>query len=192
MARPIGSASKRCRRRCAPRSGQSGCLGSTGRSYRPAWHDRTPGSPPCFALLISQKKVHTIRPALWLIGKDVLLHVGKPEGTGHAVHSGKQNRPVDGVQSEQPGQRIPSDASPTRDSVELFLCRRNDLPGQKPQIVILAVGAGARVLKAGGLSQDTISWFQSRSLTATSVNSGQPAACVISYTLWPSAEKVLR
>ena len=89
-----------------------------------------------FALLIPQRKVHTIWPTLWLMGKDVLLHTRKPEGAGHAAHPGKHVRLVDGVQSEQPGQRIPGNSTPTRNAAKLFLCRRNDLLGQKPQIVI--------------------------------------------------------
>ena len=44
---------------------------------------------PGLALLISQGKVHTVRPTLWLVGEDVLLHAGKPEGAGHAPYTGK-------------------------------------------------------------------------------------------------------
>ena len=102
-----------------------------------------------FTLLISQRKVHTIRPALWLTGEDVLLHAGKPEGAGHAAHPGKQIRLVDGVQSEQPGQRVPGDAPPARNVAKLFLRRWDDLPGQKPQIVVRAAGAGVRVFESG-------------------------------------------
>lgn len=42
-----------------------------------------------FALLIPQRRVHTIRPTLWLTGEDVLLHAGKPEEAGHAAYAGK-------------------------------------------------------------------------------------------------------
>ena len=101
-----------------------------------------------FALLISQRKVHTIRQVLWLVGEDVLLHTGKPEGAGHAAHPGKQVRLVDGIQSEQPSQRIPGDPPPTRNAAKLFLCRRNDLLGQKPQIVVRPAGAGVRVFES--------------------------------------------
>ena len=102
-----------------------------------------------FALLIPQRKVHMIRPTLWLMGKDVLLHAGKPEGAGHAAHPGKQVRLVDGIQSEQPSQRIPGDPPPTRNAAKLFLCHRNDLLGQKPQIVVRPTGAGVRAFESG-------------------------------------------
>ena len=39
-----------------------------------------------FALLISKRKVHTVRPTLWLVRKDVLLHTGKPERAGHTAN----------------------------------------------------------------------------------------------------------
>ena len=37
-----------------------------------------------------------------------------------------------------------------------------------------------------------MSWFQSRSLMATSANGGQPEACAFSNIFWYSWEKVLR
>src|SRR5699024_7849224 len=43
--------------------------------------DRIPG----FALLISQREIDAVRPALWLMGEDVLLHTRKPEGAGHTA-----------------------------------------------------------------------------------------------------------
>lgn len=104
---------------------------------------------PGFALLIPRRKVHTIWPTLWLMGKDVLLHTRKPEGAGHAAHPGKQICLIDGIQSEQPGQRISSDAPPTRNVAKLFLCHRNDLLGQKPQIVVRPTGAGVRAFESG-------------------------------------------
>lgn len=58
--------------------------------------DRVPG----LALLVSQREVDAVRQALGLVGKDVLLHAGEPEGTGHAAHPRKQVRPIDGVQGE--------------------------------------------------------------------------------------------
>ena len=83
------------------------------------------------------------------MGKDVLLHAGKPEGAGHTPHPGKQIRLVDGIQSEQPGQRIPGDSTPTRNAAKLFLCRRNDFLGQKPQIVVRPASAGVCVFESG-------------------------------------------
>lgn len=93
-----------------------------------------------FALLISQREIYAVRLVLWLIGEDVLLHAGKPEGAGYAAHPGKQICLVDGIQSEQPGQRVPGDAPPARNAAKLFLRRRNDLLGQKPQIVVRPAG----------------------------------------------------
>ena len=42
-----------------------------------------------FALLVTQREIYAVRPMLWLVGKDVLLHTGKPEGAGHASYTGK-------------------------------------------------------------------------------------------------------
>ena len=150
--------------------------------------DRVPG----LALLVSQGEVDAVWLALGLVGKDVLLHAGKPERAGHAAHPGKQIRPVDGVQGEQPGQRIPSDFPPGRNSSYFLLCRGDDLLGQQPHIVVRAAGAGLRIFEGGGLSQGTMSWFQSRLLIATCVNGGQPVACAVSNIFCPSPEKVLR
>lgn len=102
-----------------------------------------------FALLISQREIYAVRLVLWLMGEDVLLHSGKPEGAGHAAHPGKQICLVDGVEGKQPGQRISGDAPPARNAAKLFLCRRNNLLGQKPQIVVRAAGAGVRVFESG-------------------------------------------
>ena len=101
-----------------------------------------------FALLISQREIYAVRLVLWLMGEDVLLHSGKPKGAGHTAHPGKQICLVDGVQSKQPGQRVPGDAPPTRNAAKLFLCRRNDLLGQKPQIVVRPAGAGVRIFES--------------------------------------------
>lgn len=92
-------------------------------------------------LLISQGKIDAVCPALWRVGEDILLHAGKPERAGHAAYAGKQIRPVNGIQRKQPGQRIPGDPPPTRGTGNLFLCRWNNLLGQKPQIVVCATGA---------------------------------------------------
>lgn len=75
------------------------------------------------------------------MGEDIVLHSGKPERAGHTAYTGKQIRPVDGVQSKQAGQRIPSDPPPGRYAGKLFLCRGDDLSGQEPQIVVRAAGA---------------------------------------------------
>ena len=50
-----------------------------------ASQDRVPG----LALLISQRKVHTVRPMLWFMGEDILFHTWKPERAGHAAYTGK-------------------------------------------------------------------------------------------------------
>lgn len=145
-----------------------------------------------FALLVTQGKVHTIWTSLWLMGEDVLLHSRKPKRAGDAAYTRKQIRLVDGIQRKRPSQGVPSDPSPTRDSANLFLCCWDDLLSQELQIVICATNAGIGILKAGELSQGTMSWFQFRSLMATSVNGGQLVACAVSYTFWLSSRKVLR
>ena len=107
--------------------------------------DRVPG----LALFVSQGEVDAVWLALGLVGKDVLLHAGKPEGAGHAAHPGKQIRPVDGVQGEQPGQGVPGDPTPAWDSANLFLCYWDDLLGQEPQVVVRAAGTGLGVFEGG-------------------------------------------
>ena len=102
-----------------------------------------------FALLITQRKVHTIRPTLWLVGEDLLFYTGKPEGAGHAAHPGKQVCLIDGIQSEQPGQRVPGNPSPARNFIDLFLCRWDELLGQKPQLGVRAASAGVYVFESG-------------------------------------------
>lgn len=104
---------------------------------------------PGLALLVPQGEVDAVRPALGLIGEEVLLHAGKPEGAGHAAHPGKQIRLVEGVQGEQPGQGVPGDPAPTRNSGKLLLCCWDDLLGQQPQIVVRAAGAGLGVFEGG-------------------------------------------
>ena len=42
-----------------------------------------------FALLVPQREIYAVRPTLWLVRKDVLLHAGIPEGAGHAPYMGK-------------------------------------------------------------------------------------------------------
>ena len=51
-----------------------------------------------FALLVPQGEIHAVRPALWLMGEDILLHSRKPERAGHAAHTGEQICLIDGVQ----------------------------------------------------------------------------------------------
>ena len=75
-----------------------------------------------FALLVTQGKIHTIGTSLWLMGEDVLLHSWKPERARHAANPWKEIRPVDGIQRKQPGQRIPSDPTPARNSGTFLLC----------------------------------------------------------------------
>ena len=117
-ARPIGSASRLCRQRCARPHGRSGCQGSTETPCRSPCPDRTPGSPPCSARHAARPgsgscspcppgEVHAVGPALGLVGEEVLLHAGIPEGAGYDAHPGKPICLVDGVQGKQPGQRIP-------------------------------------------------------------------------------------
>ena len=67
-----------------------------------------------FALLVTQGKVHTIWPPLRFMGEDILFHTGKPEGTGHAAHPGKEICLADGIQRKQTCQRIPSNSAPAR------------------------------------------------------------------------------
>ena len=43
----------------------------------------------CLSLLVPQREIYAVRPTLWLVRKDVLLHTGKPEGAGHASYTGK-------------------------------------------------------------------------------------------------------
>ena len=106
--------------------------------------DRVPG----LTLLVPQGEVDAVRPALGLMGEEVLLHAGKPEGAGHAAHPGKQIRLVEGVHGEQPGQGVPGDPAPTRDSINLLLCRWNNLFRQKPQIVVRTTGAGLSIFES--------------------------------------------
>ena len=108
-----------------------------------ASQDRVPG----LALLISQRKVHAVRPMLWFMREDILFHTWKPERAGHAAYTGKQVRLLDGIQRKQPRQRIPSHTSPTRSSVNLLLCRWDDLLGQEPQIVVRTTGAGSSIFE---------------------------------------------
>ena len=96
---------------------------------------------PGLALLISQRKVHTIWPLFRFMGEDILFHAWKPERAGYAAYTGKQVCLVDGIQRKQPRQRIPSDPSPTRSSVNLLLCRWDDLLGQEPQLVVRTTSA---------------------------------------------------
>ena len=103
-----------------------------------------------FVLLVTQRKVHAVRQTLWLMGADVLLYSRKPERTGRAPYTGKQVRLVDGLQSKQPGQGVSGDPTPTRNSVNLFLYRWNNIPGQKLQIVVCAAGAGLGIFESGG------------------------------------------
>ena len=95
-----------------------------------------------FALLISQRKVHTIWTPLRFMGEDILFHTRKPERAGHTSYTGKQVRLVDRIHGKQPGQRVSGNPSPTRDSVNLLLYRWNNLFGQEPQIVIRTAGTG--------------------------------------------------
>lgn len=44
---------------------------------------------PGLALLVPQGEVDAVRPAFGLMGEEVLLHAGKPEGAGHATYTGK-------------------------------------------------------------------------------------------------------
>ena len=44
---------------------------------------------PGLALLVSQGEVHAVRPTLWLIGEDIVLHSGKPERARHTAHPRK-------------------------------------------------------------------------------------------------------
>ena len=39
-----------------------------------------------FALLVPQGKIHTLRPALWFMGDDILFHAGKPKRAGYAAN----------------------------------------------------------------------------------------------------------
>ena len=103
-----------------------------------------------FVLLVTQRKVHVVRQTLWLKGEDVLLYSRKPERIGRAPYTGKQVRLVDGIQRKQPGQGVSGDPTPTRNSVNLFLYRWNDIPGQKPQIVVCAAGAGLGIFESRG------------------------------------------
>ena len=145
-----------------------------------------------FALLVTQGKVHTIWPPLRFMGEDILFHTGKPEGTGHAAHPGKEICLADGIQRKQTCQRIPGDPPPpgglgsSLSVAGMISSVRSRRYSSAPPV------QGSAFLKAGGLSQGTISWFHSRSLMATSVNGGQPAACADSYTFCPSSRKVLR
>ena len=59
-----------------------------------AAQDRVSG----LALLVSQGEIYAVRPTLRLMGEDVLLHAGIPEGAGHAAHTGEQICLIDGVQ----------------------------------------------------------------------------------------------
>ena len=89
-----------------------------------------------------------IRPTLWLMGKDVLLHAGKPEGAGYAAHSRKQIRLVDGIQSEQTGQRIPGNSAPSWNAGNFPLCRWDNFLRQKPQIVVRTTGARLSIFES--------------------------------------------
>ena len=123
-----------------------------------------------------------IWPTFWFMGEDVLLHSGKPERPRHTAHTGEQIRLVNAVQSKQPGQRVAGNPTPARDSSNFLLCCWNNFLYQESQIIVRTASVqGSAFLKAGGLSQGTISWFQSRLLMATRVNGGQPAACATSY-----------
>ena len=51
-----------------------------------------------FTLVVPQGEIHAVRPALWLMGEDILLHSRKPERAGHAAHTGEQICLIDGVQ----------------------------------------------------------------------------------------------
>ena len=80
--------------------------------------------------------------------EDILLHAGKPKRAGYAVHTGKQVRLVDGIQRKQPSQGVTSDSSPTRDSVNLFLCRWYNLLGDELQIVVRTTGARLSIFES--------------------------------------------
>lgn len=51
-----------------------------------------------FTLFVPQGEIHAVRPEIWLMGEDILLHSRKPERAGHAAHTGKQICLIDGVQ----------------------------------------------------------------------------------------------
>lgn len=80
--------------------------------------------------------------------EDILLHAGKPKRAGYAVHTGKQVRLVDGIQRKQPSKGVPSDPSPPRNSVNLFLCRWNNLLGKELQIVVCTTSAGIGIFES--------------------------------------------
>ena len=101
-----------------------------------------------FALLVTQGKVHTIWPPLRFMGEDILFHTGKPEGTGHAAHPGKEICLADGIQRKQTCQRIPGDPPPPGGSGEFPLCRWDDLLSQKPQIFVRTTGAGLSIFES--------------------------------------------
>ena len=106
--------------------------------------DRIPGR----ALLVPQGEVHAVRSALRRMGEEVLLHAGKPEGAGHAAHPGEQICPVDGIQGKEPRQGVSGDPTPTRDSVNLLLCRWNNLLGEEAQIFVRTTGAGLSIFES--------------------------------------------
>lgn len=107
--------------------------------------DRVPG----LVLLVPKGEVDAVRLAFGLMGEDVLLHARKPERTGHAAYTGKQIRPVDGIQGKQPRQRIPGNPPPTRSAGYFLLCRWDDLLGQQLQIAIRAASAGLGIFEGG-------------------------------------------
>lgn len=54
---------------------------------------------------------------------------------------------IDGIQHKWPGQRVPGEPTPGRNSGNFRLCRWDNLLGQEPQIVIRAAGAGLGIFE---------------------------------------------
>ena len=78
-------------------------------------------------LPVPQGEVYAVRPALRLVGEDVLLETRKPQRTGHAPHPGEHIRLANGIQGEQPRQGVPGDPPPRRRAGQFFLRLRHDL-----------------------------------------------------------------
>ena len=76
---------------------------------------------------VPQGEVYAVRPALRLVGEDVLLETRKPQRTGHAPHPGEHIRLANGIQGEQPRQGVPGDPPPRRRAGQFFLRLRHDL-----------------------------------------------------------------
>lgn len=98
-------------------------------------------------LLVSQRKIHALRPPLRFLRKDILLYLGIPEGAGHAAHAGEEIGSICGIQSKQSSHRIPNNPTPTWSSREFLFCRRNNFLRQKSQILVRTAGEGLGIFE---------------------------------------------